>query len=161
MRPHEALHNLSQAMSLIVGGVYVLSLRAAAGDYRGIVLSFVQQVSFDPPRIAIALHKERTIVTALGDQASFVLGIVAADSATLADELASSPDDPAAVIQRYGAREVGPGLVPEQAAGFLVCQVQQRVDIGDHWLYIAQVLEGAAVPSRQPLLHVRSSGLRY
>lgn len=161
MRPHEILHNISQALSLVVSGVHVLTLRDDSDRPRAILLSLIQQVSFEPPRIAIALHKDRELAAVLAPGRAFVLNVLAADSAGMCEGLAALPGDPGEELAKRGARVVEAGLVLDEACGHLVCRVAERVDMCDHWLYIADVVDGAAVPGRRPLVHARASGLRY
>ncbi len=161
MRPHEVLHNISRSLALIVSGAHVLTLRDDSDQLRAIVVSFVQQIGFEPPRIAVALYKEREIIAALEKRRAFVLNILAAGSEALCDDLGSLPGDPGAALRALAVRACGPGVVLDSAAGHLVCNVLERVDIRDHWLYICDVVDGAAVAERQPLVHTRRSGLRY
>lgn len=161
MRAHEILHNISQALSLVVSGAYVLTLRDETDRPRAILLSFVQQVGFEPPRVAIALYKQREIVAALETRRSFVLNVLGVGSEALVERLAALPGDPGEALVAEGARDMGVGLTLGEACGWLVCRVHERVDMGDHWLYIAEVVDGASVPGRRPLVHTRASGLRY
>lgn len=153
--------SLSQALAHIVSGCYVLTVKDPQTGPQAILLSFVQQVGLTPPRIAIAIHKERSVVPALDRAGAFVLNVCAQGDTLLRTKFADPAVTPPAALRAVGAREVGPGLVLEPAAAHLVCGVAQRIDIGDHWLYIADARDGAAVGGRAPFVHVRRSGLSY
>ncbi len=153
--------NLSQALRQIVSGAYVLTLKDAQTGPQAILLSFVQQVGFDPPRIIVSIYKERPIVPALERTRGFVLNVCAEGDQSLLKRFFESPEAVAKALTELLASETGPGLILAPASAYLVCKVVERVDIGDHWLYIADVSEGATITGRTPLVHVRRSGLRY
>jgi flavin reductase (DIM6/NTAB) family NADH-FMN oxidoreductase RutF len=153
--------NLSHALTQITSGAFLLTISDAQNGPQGILLSFVQQVGFDPPRIVAAIHKERPIVPLLERIGAFVLNVCAESERGRLVRLGEGAAEVAKVLAEQGARQAGPGVVLESAAAHLVCKVSQRVDIGDHWLYIADAVEGAAVTGRTPLIHIRRSGLRY
>lgn len=161
MRAHEVLHNISQALSHMVSGAYVLTLRDETGRPRAILVSFVQQVGFEPPRVAIALYKEREIIAPLEARRAFVLNVLASGSEALVGRLAALAGEPGEALVAEGARDLDVGLTLAEACAYLVCRVDERVDMRDHWLYIADVVDGASVPGRRPLVHARASGLRY
>jgi flavin reductase (DIM6/NTAB) family NADH-FMN oxidoreductase RutF len=161
VRTHEAMQNLSQALAKVVGGAYVLTLRDESGAAHAIVLSFVQQVGFDPPRLVLSIFKERDILGPLDRAGAFVLNIVADGEQALLRRFSDAPREAGRVLAELGATVQGGGYVLPQAAAHLSCKLVHRVDISDHWLYIVDVSEGAAVEGRAPLVHTRRSGLRY
>lgn len=157
----ESKHGLSQALSQIVAGAFLLTLKDGQSELRGIVLSFVQQVGLEPPRIVASVHKERPIVSAIERVRTFVLNVCAAGEQEAVRRLAEAAEDMPHLLRDLTAQDLDAGVVVQPAAAYLVCQVVERVDIGDHWLYIADVVDGATVTGRGPLVHVRRSGLRY
>ncbi len=161
VRTHEAMHNLSQALAKVVSGAFVLTLKDDVGAPHAIVVSFVQQVGFDPPRLVISLFKERDIVPILDNAGAFVLNVVADGEQGILRRFGDAPQEAARALAALGATACGNGYALPQAAAHLVCKVVHRVDISDHWLYIVDVNEGAAVEGRSPLVHTRRSGLRY
>ncbi len=152
---------LSQALARITSGAFILTLRDGEAGPRAVVLSFVQQVSLAPPRIVVSIHKERSIIPALERTGTFVLNICADGEQALLQRLTDGAEEPGRVLAGQPTRSVAEGLVLESASAYLTCRVAQRVDIGDHWLYIAEVTDGAPLADRPPLVHVRRSGLKY
>ena len=151
----------SQALARILSGAYVLTLKHPDGGFQAVLLSFVQQVGLEPPRIIAALGKERPIVETLERAGRFVLNVCAEDARGLLARLVEASQDPMRVLRDVGGHELDAGWVVDSAAAYLVCKVVERVDIGDHWLYIADVDDGTAPEGRAPLVHIRRSGLRY
>lgn len=161
MTDQERMHRLSQALARIVSGAYVLTARDAAGRPHAIVLSFVQQVGLEPPRLVAAIHKERAILPVLEATRACVLNVCAEGDQALITRLVEAGDRLPQVLAEAGWCEVAGGWSLGTAAAWLSCRVAERVDIGDHWLYIADVVDGATMDGRSPLVHVRRSGLRY
>jgi flavin reductase (DIM6/NTAB) family NADH-FMN oxidoreductase RutF len=152
---------MSHALARIVSGCHVLTVNDPESGPEGVLLSFVQQVGFRPPRIMAAIEKERAVVPALERAGGFVLNICAQGDKILRGRFAEPADNRAKMFAELGSRPLGSGYVFEQAAAYLACRVVERVDIGDHWVYIADVHDGSAVEGRSPLVHVRRSGLDY
>lgn len=154
-------HGLSQALTQIPAGAYVLTLNDAESGPQAIVLSFVQQVGFNPPRIMASIYKERPILLSLERTQAFVLNVWSEGRQRDLSEMAESAAEFGKTRVQFGAQEWGPGFMLEAASACLACRVTQRVDIGDHWVYIADVDQGVCVAGRSPLVHVRRSGMRY
>ncbi len=152
---------LVEALGAIGGGCFILTHDERPGKPRAILLSFVQQVGFQPPRIIAAIRKDRPIVAALERRQDFVLNVCAAGDDALLDRFANPNNYAEKWFEHVPARRVTAGWLLEGAAAYLVCSVKQRVDAGDHWLYIADVLDGARRGEIMPLVRVRSSGLDY
>ncbi len=152
---------LAGALAQVVGGVYVLTLKDRQDGPQALVASFVQQVAFEPPRIVVSVSKKRQIVPALDRTRGFVLNVCAEGDPKFVLDFVEGAQRAGQALNGRRSRPVGPGFVLDSAAGHLVCSVLDRVDIGDHWLYIASVVDGAAAGDRRPLVHIRRSGLRY
>ena len=63
--------------------------------------------------------------------------------------------------------EYGPMLVLERSEGiqgciaYLGCRVTQKIAVGDHDLYVADVVAAASVNGAKPYTHLRTTGLSY
>lgn len=55
--------------------------------------------------------------------------------------------------------EYGPRLI--DAAAYLGCLVRQRVAVGDHELFVAEVAWGGIAKDVRPYVHIRKNGLNY
>ena len=77
MTTHEAdgAKSLAAALGRIPSGLFILTARHE-GRETGMLASWVQQCSFDPPQVSVALHKGRTLVEWLTEGADFTLNIL-------------------------------------------------------------------------------------
>src|SRR6266853_6640273 len=72
--PHK---NLASALGRIPSGLFILTL-ARDGVETGMLASWVQQCSFEPPQVSVAIRRDREIVALLGEGAAFTLNILEA-----------------------------------------------------------------------------------
>src|SRR5207245_8658550 len=63
------------ALGRIVSGMFVITARREPGE-TGMLASWVQQCSFDPPLVSVALRKGREIASWLPEGAPFVVNIL-------------------------------------------------------------------------------------
>jgi flavin reductase (DIM6/NTAB) family NADH-FMN oxidoreductase RutF len=152
---------LAAALGRIPSGLFILTARQGAHE-TGMLVSWVQQCSFEPPRISVAVKPEREINRLLAPNHLFVLNIIAADNQLrLLKHFGKgfSLDEPAFTGLSIDRPEDGPPVLHD-ALAHLRCQVVKRAEAGDHNLLIAEVIAGD-VREGEPLVHVRKNGMKY
>jgi flavin reductase (DIM6/NTAB) family NADH-FMN oxidoreductase RutF len=156
--PHK---QLASALGRIPSGLFVLTFEHQ-GSETGLLLSWVQQCSFDPPRVTLALKKGRSTSEPLGESVRFVLNVL---HSTQTDMVAHfGKGFPAGEPAFEGIElERSPGGLPvlAEALAYLECRVERREPAGDHDLVIAEVLAGKMLGDGHPMVHVRKSGMHY
>lgn len=153
--------SLPAALGRVPSGLFVLT--AVNGDREtGMLASWVQQCSFEPPQVSVALNNARGLIEWLPVGAPFVVNIVPEGGKALVAHFGKgfAPDEPAFEGLEV-ARERGTPPVLLAAHAYLVCRVANRVPAGDHTLVIGQVTAGAVLHDAKPTVHVRKNGLRY
>lgn len=124
-------------------GLYVVGSRA--GDRRnGMTLNWATQVSFDPKLLAISVEKEAFTHELVTEGRVFVLNIVDRDDRGIVRKFTKPVDvDLAAMtlneIPFHDGRTGAPVL--DQALAYVECEVRQQVDLGDHTLFIGEVVD--------------------
>jgi flavin reductase (DIM6/NTAB) family NADH-FMN oxidoreductase RutF len=159
--PTDGTDSLAAALGRIPSGLFVLTLRRGEHE-TGMLASWVQQCSFDPPQVTVAVKKGRDLLDRLADGASFVLNVLPEGAKSLIGHFGKGfgPGEPAFEgLKLAREREAGPVLAAAHA--YLACRVAGRVDAGDHVLVIARVRGGAVLNEGKPTVHVRKNGLRY
>ncbi len=156
--PHK---RLAAALGRIPSGLFILTARSAQTE-TGMLVSWVQQCSFEPPLISLALQSKRDIVSWLIAGASFTLNIL---DATQTDMIAHfgkgfAAGQPAFAGLEIERSEAGNAVLSE-ALAYLDCQVQARFPAGDHDLIVARVVAGRVLGDGPPMVHVRKSGVHY
>ena len=154
--------SVGKALGKIPSGVYILSA-AHGGHAAAMMVSWVQQVSFEPPAVAIAMAKDRFIRTLVDAGEPFALSIVAKTDSTLMKKYARGiphGEDPFAGMSA-GQTPAGATYLAD-ALGWLELRLLKTCDFGaDHDLYIAEITAGHLLKDEPPFTHVRGNGFHY
>lgn len=153
--------SLAAALGRIPSGLFVLTARRGR-DETGMLASWVQQCSFDPPQVTVAVNKARGVLEWLPDGAAFVLNVLPEGGKQFVAHFGKgfAPGEPAFEgLEVRRDREMPPVLLSAHA--YLVCRVAGQVDAGDHVLVIGRVTAGAVLHDGKPTVHLRKSGLKY
>ncbi len=131
------------------------------GDSTAMLASWVQQVSFEPPMICLAVKKGRAIESIIDGSGKFVLNIVGEDNSAMFRKFSRSvaPGQDAFAGLEVQRREAG--VVLEDCIAHLACKVTAKQEAGDHNLYLAEVTAGQAEGQAKPYMHLRNTGFSY
>ncbi len=152
---------IGAALGRIPGGAGILT-SAHAGRATGMLVSWFQQVSFEPPMIAIALRRGRPIAELIDASGAVVLHVIPTDDVgPLFKQFGRgfSLDEDAFVDLAHGETPFGPLI--DRIPIALACRVRNRVPAGDHDLYIVEVASARGDVSNAPYVHIRKTGLSY
>jgi flavorubredoxin/flavin reductase (DIM6/NTAB) family NADH-FMN oxidoreductase RutF len=159
--PKQPASNVEQAVGRVVGSLCVVT--AKQGEVSsGMLASWVSQASFNPPGLTIAVAKDRAIEPLTHSGNEFVLNILAEGKELRKHFMKSyAPgQDRFAGIDIEEAENGSPILMG--ALAYLECSVQNRMDVGDHWLVYASVNSGKVLnPDAVTAVHHRQSGNHY
>lgn len=146
----------------IPSGVFVLS--AAHGDTRAAMLaSWVQQASFEPPTISIAIAKGRPIAGLIRASSMLAISIIAENDKSLMKRYARGTkdgEDPFADV----AVQQSPLGVPilSDALGWLEAKLISTCDFSaDHEILIGQITAAALLREGPAFAHQRGNGFHY
>ncbi|KAI7837260.1 hypothetical protein COHA_008874 [Chlorella ohadii] len=158
----------SLAVARVLGALCVLT--ACDGEGEGaaegaMLASWVSQASFDPPGLTVAVKRDRAMESLLPVGAAFVLNVLAEGREKSMMKQMLKPFKPAE--DRFDGVEVqrseatGAVIIPE-AAAYLECKVEDRMDAGDHVVLYASVSNGRVLDdSAQSSVHYRKVGSSY
>jgi flavin reductase (DIM6/NTAB) family NADH-FMN oxidoreductase RutF len=126
------------------------------------LLSWVQQCSFSPPQISLALQRGRDIADLLPPKSAFTINILDETQTDMIVHFGRGfgLNDPAFEgLEVLSGESNGPVL--SEALGYLSCEVVDRFSAGDHDLFIARVAAGRVLGEGHPMVHIRKSGFHY
>ena len=156
-----------QVLRSLVYGVYVLGVEdpdAIRGTHLTTV-SWVTQVSFEPPMVSVALRRDSRALALVLRRKTFSLGILPASAKAVASKLGRSSaevrDKSASVVLLD--RASGPSSSPMLGAvtGWMECEVDTtHLETGDHVLLTARVVDAGVVGSGATLT-LAETGWRY
>lgn len=152
----------SDALGRLPSGLFILTAGEGTQE-TGMLASWVQQCSFDPPSVSVAIKPDRAIYESLVGGASFVLNLLAEGDKKFLSHFGKgfAPGEPAFASLNV-ERLHGGGIVLVDALGHLQCRVVARYPAGDHDLVVGTIVGGKLHHTEsKPYVHVRKSGLRY
>jgi flavin reductase (DIM6/NTAB) family NADH-FMN oxidoreductase RutF len=153
---------LLSALGRIPSGLFVLTARRGDAE-TGMLASWVQQCSFEPPQVSVALGHGRDLSAWLTNGAGFVLNILAEGQGRLLSHFGKGFDAGQPAFKGIEVEHTADGLpVLTAALAHLDCRVVGRLPAGDHDLLIGKVVGGKVHHADgKPIVHVRKSGGHY
>jgi flavin reductase (DIM6/NTAB) family NADH-FMN oxidoreductase RutF len=150
------------AIGQFATGVTIVTTLDGASP-QGITVNALTSVSLDPPIVMVALGRKRFIVPAIDASRRYAVNILAEDQQWLSDCFAGAnvtPGREAFCGAPWHPGNTGMPLI-SGAIATLECAVQDRFEVGDHYLYVGHV-EACAIeePDAPPLLYHRKRYLR-
>ena len=157
----DARATLAATLGRVPSGLFILTARQGQCE-TGMLTSWVQQCSFNPPRLSIAVRRDRTVAGWLVPESLFALNLIGEGQSTLVSHFAKGFDEGQPAFTNLNVvREPDAPPVLADALGYLLCRVAGRCDAGDHDLFIATVVAGRILGEGKPWIHVRKNGMRY
>lgn len=152
------------AVGHIPSGLFIVSVNdPKSGTPDGYLASFVQQVSFNPLIIALAIKPGRPAYDLIKAGNVFAVNVVGDHDKTYLKHFWKGYDSASNPFTElpHTMGEFG-GLVLTQAKSSIECKILSTVKPGDHEVVFAEVL-ASHVHSEEakPMVHIRKSGKDY
>lgn len=138
-------------------GIYLLSVRKGS-DLYSVVVSWVSQVSFSPPRMMVALRHNRIAAPAIRESGFFSLSLLSRRQKDLVSLLKDLPQTGQTGLWEEKESFRAP-ILKECLAGW-ACRLFSTVDAGDHFLFLGEV-ESASGSKEGPPLTTLDLGKTY
>lgn len=161
--PRTPASAVEQAVGRLVGSLCVVT--AQQGEVSSaMVASWVSQATFNPPGFTVAVAKDRAIESLMYPGSSFVLNILAEGKHVGPMKHFLKPfgpgEDRFANLETDTASSGAPVL--KDAIAYLECEVDKRMECGDHWVVYATVGAGKVLDDNsKTALHHRKTGTHY
>src|SRR4051794_7164673 len=128
----DRLRLLAGALGRIPSGLFVVTVRHGAAE-TGLLISWVQQCSFDPPQVSVCLRRDRPVNAWLTPGAAFTLNVLESGQTDMIVHFGRGfdLDEPAfegLEVERPGG---APPVLPDVLA-YLECRVENRFAAGRH-----------------------------
>jgi flavin reductase (DIM6/NTAB) family NADH-FMN oxidoreductase RutF len=161
MSDMEALKSVAGALGRVPSGLFILTVRHVAGE-TGMLASWVQQCSFDPPQVTCAVRRDRAVLQWLTTSVPFTLNVLEEDQTDFLVHFGKGFELGKPAFNGLSVeRPNGAAPVLADALAFLDCRVVGRCAAGDHELVMGQVVAGRVLSDGKPAVHIRKNGLRY
>ena len=156
---------LTPLLGRIPSGVFILV--AGDGETRatGLLASWIQQASFDPPQVTVAVNRSRYLIDWLTQGAPVTLNQVPKGETTLFRHFGKGFDPDAAA---FAGMETVPGMsgLPLLTAAMSSFEgtIAGRMDAGDHAIFLVTLMNAVSHkdPAEcEPFVHLRKNGFNY
>lgn len=145
----------STAMFAMSYGLYVVSAEAD-GTKAGCVVNTAVQVTAEPIRMTVAVHKDNVTSGAIAKAGAFTV--------TAIDQTADMPyignfgfrsSDTYDKFEKYetAISEVGSPYCPQHACAVYACKLIDSVDVGTHYLFVGEVVQAERLSDEPPLTY--------
>ena len=145
-------------------GLFVVGSRA--GERRNaMTMNWATQVSFDPKLVAVSIEKAALTHELIGEGGVFALNIVDREDRASVRKFTKpvEVDADARTLNGFPFHDGVTGApVLDGAVAWVECRVRQQVDVGDHTLFVGEVVEaGFQKPEDTPVLRMEDTRMNY
>jgi flavin reductase (DIM6/NTAB) family NADH-FMN oxidoreductase RutF len=149
------------ALGRVPSGLFVLTARQGSAE-TGMLASWVQQCSFEPPQVTVALKSGRLLADWLTKGSSLTINILDQSQTDMVAHFGRGfAADESAFKDLDVIRPKASAPVLCEAVAYIECKVVNRWAVGDHILLIGQLVAGRVLSEGSPMVHVRKSGAHY
>lgn len=161
MTEQDPKKQLAAALGRVASGLFIVTARRGEEEI-GMLASWLQQCSFNPPQITLGVNRERDLASWLTPGMMFTVNILEEDQTDMIAHFGRGvPPGREAFAGLDVERPGNGGPVLIEALAYLECRVENRLAAGDHDLVVAQVIAGRMLNEGHPMVHVRKNGLHY
>lgn len=157
----EEISPAAAAFGKIPSGLYIIT--ACEGDRKeGYLGSWVQQVSFNPLLLSLAIRPGRPCYDLIHATGRFCVNVIGQNNAGVMKPFWSPKPDADPFAGLAWARSGSGNIFLSNAVSYLDCEFRSAAMPGDHEIIFAEAVGGAIIQAEdKPLTHVRKSGLGY
>jgi len=138
------------ALSQFATGVTIITTRDEQGSFFGLTASSFNSVSLTPPLVLWSLSQNARSMPLFSGNSHYVINVLAADQAALAERFASRVEDRFNGVE-FDLSETGLPILRGATAWF-ECHNRSRYPEGDHVIFVGEV-ERCAVDAKAPLVY--------
>lgn len=119
------------------------------GEKNGMIASWITQVSFDPPKVLVAVHPDRYTHSLIHSAGHFTLNLISEDQAGRVPRFKLKGD---AKEEKFAGlniltNQAGQPYIADSAA-VLHCKLTDVLEAGDHTLFVGEVVDGLVTGGR-------------
>jgi len=127
-----------RALGNFATGVTIITARGVDGQNVGVTASSFNSLSMDPPLILWSSMKETPSCAVFEKASHFAVNILSSDQMDMSNHFARQQDDKFAGID--WEEGIGGAPIFPDTAGRFQCETFNKLDGGDHWIFIGKVI---------------------
>lgn len=149
---------LRNALGCFATGVTVITSTSQAGEPIGITMNSFSSVSLDPPMILFSIDRGSEYLNDFMAAENFAVNVLSESQENLSNRFASKGRDPLAAGE-FDSWLTGCPIL-KGALVNLECTIKQRVEGGDHIIFLCNVVKADYAGDGAPLLFHRGAYAR-
>ncbi len=145
---------LRDVLGMYATGVTVITTQGVTEPY-GMTANSFTGVSLDPPLVLVCAMSQAQGAATISDNGHFAVNVLTAEQEAISHFFASRnrPRGPNAFAEIPHRRLATGAPIIENVAAYLDCRLVTEYEVGDHTIFIGEVLAlGAEAAARSPLL---------
>jgi len=156
---------LTPILGRVPSGVFILVAGDGNGRKTGLLASWIQQASFEPPQVTVAVNKSRYLVDWLQAGSLVTINQIAKGENSLFKHFGKGFDPDADAFDGVDRLD-GPSGLPllKAAMSSMEGVVSGQMESGDHMIFLVTLTNALAHrdPAQfDPFVHVRKNGFSY
>ena len=149
---------VGKALGKVASGLYVVTTKCDDKE-DAVLVSWVNQCSFEPPAVTIALATLRSARLLVEASDTFIVNILPKEDMTLLKHFSRPPEE---IFKGLKTRKGFNGIkILSDAVSYLECEVAHSMQAGDHVLYVGEIVGGKTLKGGDPYIHLRDNGFNY
>jgi flavin reductase (DIM6/NTAB) family NADH-FMN oxidoreductase RutF len=143
-------------------GLYIVGSRA--GERRnGMTINWVSQVSFDPKLVAISVEKTAFTHELITEGQVFALNTVSREDRAIVRKFTKPVEVEGNMLNGFPFHDGVTGApILDQAPAYVDCEVRQAVEVGNHTLFIGEVVDaGFQTAEETEVLRMEDTRMNY
>jgi flavin reductase (DIM6/NTAB) family NADH-FMN oxidoreductase RutF len=131
-----------QALRMIPYGLYVLAAESKDGRVAASTVNWVTQASFEPPLVAVGVKADSGAHSIIKESGVFSLNVLGKGQESLAFSFFKpvERDGNSIAGQSFSSGRAGAPIFSD-AHAFLECKLLETVEVGDHSLFVGEVVD--------------------
>ncbi|MCA9084963.1 MAG: flavin reductase [Planctomycetaceae bacterium] len=165
MLSEEHKEKIAPILGRIPSGVFILVAGDGAGQKTGLLASWIQQASFEPPQVTVAVNKARYLNDWLKAGSPVTINQISKGDNTLFRHFGKGFEPG---VDAFEGIELEPGdcglPLLKNAMASLEGEVVSAMEAGDHTIYLVTIKHAVAhqdAAAFDPFVHVRRNGFSY
>ncbi len=150
---------VGKALGRVASGLFVVTAKYEDRE-DAVLASWVNQCSFEPPMISVAMAVVRPARLLMEASNLFIVNVLGKESNHLLKHFSRPPEE-----DLFKGVKNSKGLegirVLSDAVSYMECEVVGSVPVGDHVVYFGEIVGGKTLKGGDPYTHVRTNGFSY
>ena len=152
---------VGKALGRVPSGLFIMTAKYEDRE-DAVLASWVNQCAFDPPALTVALGVARPARLLVEASGVFIINVLGKENKDLMKHFFKAPEPGKSVFDGLKTSEgIGGARILNDAVSYLECELADQAGVGDHVLYIGEIVGGKMLKGGDPATHVRDNGFNY